>query len=198
MITTTVARLVRFAVASVLLACVSLTNAATEHYLIDTRNAHAFIQFKVSHLGFSWILGTFNDFEGEFKLDKDKPENSSVEVSIDVVSLDTNHEKRDKHLRSRDFFEVEKFPKATFVSTAVETTGEKTGKITGDLTIKGITKPVTLDTTYIGGGADPFGMSVRRGFEATTRIRLKDFGITYKLPGAEYADLFITVEGILQ
>ena len=91
-----------------------------------------------------------------------------------------------------------KYPEATFVSTRIEKTGEKTAKITGDFTLKGVTKPVTLDAEYIGGGKDPWG-GYRQGFEATTQLKLKDFGIDYNLgPASEVVDIYISVEGIRQ
>ncbi|MEN8669950.1 MULTISPECIES: YceI family protein [unclassified Ketobacter] len=171
---------------------------AAETYKMDTEGSHAFIQFKIQHLGFSWLLGRFNTFDGEFVLDQKNIENSKVKVTIDVASVDSNHGERDKHLRGKDFFEVAKYPEATFVSTRVEKTGERTAKITGDFTLKGVTKPVTLDAEYIGGGKDPWG-GYRQGFEATTQLKLKDFGIDYNLgPASEVVDIYISVEGIRQ
>ena len=171
---------------------------AAETYKMDTEGSHAFIQFKIQHLGFSWLLGRFNTFDGEFVLDQKNIENSKVKVTIDVASVDSNHGERDKHLRGKDFFEAAKYPEATFVSTRVEKTGEKTAKITGDFTLKGVTKPVTLDAEYIGGGKDPWG-GYRQGFEATTQLKLKDFGIDYNLgPASEVVDIYISVEGIRQ
>ncbi|MBA54064.1 MAG: hypothetical protein CMK89_06365 [Pseudomonadales bacterium] len=171
---------------------------AAETYKMDTKGSHAFIQFKIQHLGFSWLLGRFNTFEGEFVLDEKNVENSNVSVNIDVASVDSNHAERDKHLRGPDFFDVSKFPKASFVSTKIEKTGEKTAKITGDFTLKGVTKPLTLDAKYVGGGKDPWG-GYRQGFEATTQFKLKDFGIDYNLgPASEVVDIYISVEGIRQ
>lgn len=171
---------------------------AAETYKMDTEGSHAFIQFKIQHLGFSWLLGRFNTFDGEFVLDQKNIENSKVKVTIDVASVDSNHGERDKHLRGKDFFEVAKYPEAIFVSTRVEKTGERTAKITGDFTLKGVTKPVTLDAEYIGGGKDPWG-GYRQGFEATTQLKLKDFGIDYNLgPASEVVDIYISVEGIRQ
>ena len=181
-----------------LLLAASLPARAAETYVMDTKGSHAFIQFKIQHLGFSWLLGRFNDFEGQFVLDEDNPEHSSTKVTIDVASVDSNHAERDKHLRGKDFFQVDKFPEASFVSTKIEKTGEETAKITGDFTLKGGTKPITLDAKYVGGGKDPWG-GFRQGFEATTQIRLKDFNIDYNLgPAAEVADIYISVEGIRQ
>ena len=174
----------------------SLAKAAPERYEMDIEGAHAVIQFKIKHLGYSWLLGRFNQFEGEFELDKDNIEKSKVNVTIDVASIDSNHPDRDKHLRGSDFLEVKKFPKATFVSTKVEKTSDTTAKVTGDFTLKGVTKPLTLDVTYIGGGKDPWG-GYRQGFEATTEFKLKDFGITYNLgPASEVVEIYISAEGI--
>lgn len=185
------------AVVAMAMLCSGLTRAA-DTYQMDTKGSHAFIQFKIQHLGFSWLLGRFNTFDGSFVLDESNVEKSKVNVSIDVASVDSNHAERDKHLRGADFFNVAKFPKASFVSTSVKKTGEKTAKITGDFTLKGITKPVTLDVKYIGGGKDPWG-GYRQGFEATTQLRLKDFGIDYNLgPASEVVDIYISAEGIKQ
>ena len=93
------------------------TAQAAEHYVIDTKGMHAFITFRIQHLGFSWLEGRFNRFSGEFDYDEANPANNRVEVEIDLASIDTNHAERDKHLRSERFFDVERFPKATFVST---------------------------------------------------------------------------------
>lgn len=176
----------------------SATAKAADTYKMDTAGTHAFIQFKIQHLGFSWLLGRFNTFDGQFTLDEANVANSTVKVSIDVASVDSNHAERDKHLRGKDFFDVSQFPKATFVSTGIEKTGDKTANITGDFSLKGITKPVTLQATYIGGGKDPWG-GYRQGFEATTQLKLKDFGIDYNLgPASEVVDIYISVEGIKQ
>jgi len=173
-----------------------LAQAEAEQYVLDTKGTHAFIQFKIKHLGYSWLLGRFNTFSGGFNLDKDAIEKSSVNVEIDVSSVDSNHAERDKHLRGNDFFDVTKHPKASFVSTKVEKTGDNTANVTGNLTLKGVTKPVTLATTYIGGGNDPWG-GHRQGFEATTEIRLKDFGIDYDLgPASQTAQIYISAEGV--
>ncbi|MCB1836768.1 MAG: YceI family protein [Alcanivoracaceae bacterium] len=167
-------------------------------YKFDQQGQHQFVMFKISHLGYSWLYGRFNEFDGEFKLDADKPQNSSVTATIQTASIDSNHAERDKHLRSEDFLNVSKFPTATFKSTKIEVTGENTGKITGDLTLHGVTKQVTLDAKMLGHGKDPWG-GYRMGFEAATTLRLADFGITYNLgPASETVDMIISVEGIRQ
>ena len=171
---------------------------AAEQYRIDTKGQHAFIQFRIQHLGYSWLYGRFNDFSGDFNYDKDKPGNSSVNVTINVASIDSNHAERDKHLRGEDFFNVAKYPKARFVSTAFDDHGDGTATLNGDLTIKDVTRPVTIDVKHIGHGKDPWG-GYRRGFHGTTRIKLKDFNIDYDLgPASTYAELELSVEGIRQ
>lgn len=170
--------------------------AAPENYVIDTQGAHAFIQFRIKHLGFSWLWGRFDTFNGEFTVDKDNIANASVSVDIDIASINSNHAERDKHLRGADFFDVAKFPTARFVSTKVEQTGDMTADIHGNLTLKGITKPVIIKAVYVGSGDDPWG-GYRAGFEGTTEITLKDFGIDYDLgPAAQTAQLQLSVEGI--
>ena len=172
--------------------------AMAADYAIDKQGQHAFVNFKISHLGYSWIYGRFNDFDGTFSWDAAKPEASSVNVTLNTASVDTNHAERDKHIRSADFLNVEEHGTATFASTAIEMTGEDTAKVTGDLTLNGVTKPVVLDARFIGEGDDPWG-GYRAGFDATTTLKLADFGITYNLgPASETVDLIITVEGIRQ
>ncbi|GAB3376829.1 YceI family protein [Spongiibacter taiwanensis] len=168
---------------------------ATE-YTIDTKGAHAFIQFRIKHLGYSWLYGRFNDFEGSFVYDEDKPEASSVNVTIDVTSLDSNHAERDKHLRGKDFLHTDKFPTATFKSTRFTPTSDGKAKLEGNLTLHGVTKPVVIDVTEVGGGKDPWG-GYRQGFTGTTEIALKDFGIDYDLgPASQTVELILDVEGI--
>lgn len=172
--------------------------AALEKYAFDIKGQHAFIQFKIKHLGYSWLLGSFNEFDGDFTVDREHPENSSVKVKIDMKSIDTNHADRDKHLRGVDFFDVDKFPVATFKSRSIELIDDTTAIISGHLKLKGVSKLVKLKAKHIGGGKDPWG-GYRQGFEATTKIRLKDFGINYNLgPAAEFAEIYLSIEGIKQ
>ncbi|MCK0154433.1 YceI family protein [Alcanivorax sp. S6407] len=165
-------------------------------YQFDKQGAHQFVMFKISHLGYSWLYGRFNDFNGTFTVDADNPENSKVEATIQTASVDSNHAERDKHLRSDDFLDVDKYPTATFKSTSIEQTGDDTAKITGNFTLHGVTKPVTLDAKMIGYGDDPWG-GYRMGLEASTSLKLADFGITKNLgPASETVDIIISVEGI--
>jgi polyisoprenoid-binding protein YceI len=172
--------------------------AFADKYIIDTKGSHAFIQFRIQHLGFSWLTGRFNTFSGSFEYDEKDPSKASVQVEIDTASVDSNHAERDKHLRGDDFLDVEKYPKAQFVSTAFSENDDGTAVLKGDLTLHGVTKPVTIDVEHIGHGEDPWG-GYRRGFEGRTRIALADYGITYDLgPKAKELELILSVEGIRQ
>lgn len=167
-------------------------------YTIDTKGAHASITFKIKHLGYSWLKGRFDDFSGNFSYDPANPDAAKVSVDIDPASVNSNHAERDKHLRGDDFFAVKKFPKATFVSTGFKKGSGKTGTLTGDLTLRGVTRPITINVTEIGGGSDPWG-GYRQGFEGTTRFALKDFGIDFNLgPASREVELALSVEGIRQ
>ncbi|MDX1504839.1 MAG: YceI family protein [Spongiibacter sp.] len=173
------------------------TAHATE-YKIDTAGAHAFIQFKIKHLGYSWLYGRFDEFEGRFNYDPKKPEASSVEVTINTASINSAHAERDKHLRGKDFLEVDKYPKATFKSTSFTPKGDGKAELKGTLTLHGVSREITIDVTEIGGGKDPWG-GYRQGFHGTTEFALKDFGIDYNLgPASRTVQLILDVEGIAQ
>ncbi|RRJ83403.1 YceI family protein [Aestuariirhabdus litorea] len=167
-------------------------------YQIDTKGQHAFIQFRIQHLGYSWLYGRFDDFDGTFAYDEAAPANSAVEVTINTASINSNHAERDKHLRSEDFLFVEKFPQAKFVSTEVKPGPDGSATITGNLTLRGVTRPVTIAAESIGGGQDPWG-GYRQGFLGTTVLTLKDFGINFDLgPDATQVELTLSVEGVRQ
>jgi len=169
--------------------------AVAADYTIDKQGQHAFVNFRIQHLGYSWLYGTFNDFDGSFTFDEKNPAADKVNVTINTNSVDTNHAERDKHLRSAEFLNVSKFPQATFASTEVKKAGDGLD-ITGNLTLNGVTKPVTLGGKLIGQGDDPWG-GKRAGFEAEGKIRLKDFNITTDLgPASQEVDLIISVEGV--
>ncbi len=170
--------------------------AMAADYAIDKQGQHAFVNFKISHLGYSWLYGTFKDFDGTFSYDAANPEASKVNVTLKTASVDTNHAERDKHLRSADFLNVSKHDTATFESTSVKSTGEGTADVTGNLTLNGVTKPVVIAAKFIGEGKDPWG-GYRAGFEGTTTLKLKDFDITKDLgPASETVELIISIEGI--
>jgi polyisoprenoid-binding protein YceI len=173
-------------------------HALAADYAIDTQGQHAFVNFKISHLGYSWLYGTFKEFDGSFSFDEKNPEASAVKVSLNTASVDTNHAERDKHLRSGDFLNVDKHPTATFESTSVKSTGEGTADITGNLTLNGVTKPVVFAAKFIGQGADPWG-GHRAGFEGSTKVKLKDFDIQKDLgPASQDVELIISIEGVRQ
>lgn len=167
-------------------------------YVIDKQGQHAFINFKISHLGYSWLYGGFRDFSGTFSFDEKAPDASKVQVSISTASVDSNHAERDKHLRSDDFLNVSEFPTATFASTAVKSTGADTADITGNLTLNGVTKPLVIKAKLTGMGSDPWG-GYRAGFEGTTSFMLKDFNIKKDLgPASQEVELILSVEGVRQ
>ena len=171
-------------------------NATADDYVIDNKGMHASIQFKISHLGYSWLWGRFNDFNGSFSYDKNKPETSTIEVIINPGSVDSNHAERDKHLRGKKFLDVEKYPQAKFVSTSFTQNEDGTGILKGDFTLHGVTKPITINVMYIGEGKDPWG-GYRIGFEGTSKIALADFGIIKNLgPASKELDLIFAIEGV--
>ncbi|CAA2142982.1 YceI family protein [Hyphomicrobium sp. ghe19] len=172
--------------------------ASAADYVIDTKNAHASITFRIKHLGFSWLTGRFDKFSGNFTFDDKNPDASKVKVEIDTTSIDTNHAERDKHLRAADLLDTDKFPTATFESTSVKASGPDKAKITGNLTLHGVTKEITIDAERLGGGKDPWG-GYRDGFAGTTELTLADFGINRDLgPASKTVELMLNVEGIRQ
>lgn len=184
--------------ALVLFSALAVLPARAADYAIDDKGAHASINFKVKHLGYSWLTGRFDKFSGKFTYDEAKPNASKVSVTIDTASVNSNHGKRDKHLRSDDFLDVEKFPTATFVSKSVTPGADGKLTVVGDLTLHGITKEIKIDAMKIGSGDDPWG-GYRAGFAGTTSLKLADFGMTFNLgPASTHVDLELHVEGIRQ
>ena len=176
------------------------TAAQAEEYKIDIEGQHAFIQFKINHLGYSWLLGRFNEFDGSFNYDESAPENASINVTIDTASIDTNHAERDKHLRSDDFLNVSEFPTARFESTRYVPDDDDAGEGTmyGNFTLNGVTKEIAIDVEHVGAGEDPWG-GFRRGFEGDVDLTLADYNIDYNLgPAAKEVELYFSIEGIRQ
>ena len=183
-------------IAGALLAGTFATSAQAADYIIDTKGAHAFINFKISHLGYSWLEGRFNEFSGEFSYDPADPAASKIIVDINPASIDSNHAERDKHLRSDDFLAVKKFPDAKFQSTSFIPAADGSAVLNGDLTLHGVTKAIELKVDKIGEGQDPWG-GYRAGFTGTTELKLKDYGINYNLgPASETVYMELHVEGI--
>ena len=171
---------------------------SADDYVIDTRGAHAFIQFRIKHLGYSWLYGRFNEFEGGFTYDERDPSKNKISVDIDVNSIDSMHAERDKHLRGKKFLDTDAFPTAKFVSTEYVPTGDKTADLKGNFTLHGVTKPITIQIEHIGGGKDPWG-GYRNGFEGKLTIKPADYGLelTKSLgPSASEVELFLSVEGV--
>ena len=171
-------------------------NSFAADYNFDVKGAHGAINFSISHLGYGFVIGRFNEFDGNFSYDPAKPEASTVEVTINTASVDSNHAERDKHLRGSDFLDTDKYGEATFKSTSFKVGEDKKGALVGDLTLHGVTKPVTIDVTMSGMGKDPWG-GERAGFSGTTSIALADYGITHDLgPASTTVNLNLYVEGI--
>jgi polyisoprenoid-binding protein YceI len=154
-------------------------------YVIDP--VHSIIGFSIRHLEINWVEGRFKNFLGVIHFDEKDATRSTVEFSAQVDSIDTGVEPRNKHLRTADFFDVEKYPEMTFKSTSVESKGKSGYVLKGDLTLKGVTKQVTLPFTITGAVKDPWG-NTRFGIEAHTKINRRDFGVNYgnALPGGGF------------
>lgn len=172
----------------------SLASAAD--YVIDDKGAHASINFKIKHLGYSWLTGRFDTFGGKFSYDQKDVSASKIEVNIDTTSVNSNHAERDKHLKSDDFLEVDKFANAKFVSSSVVDKGDDKLEIKGTLTLHGVSKEIVIEANKVGEGDDPWG-GYRVGFSGTTIIGLKDFAIKMDLgPASTHVELELHIEGI--
>jgi polyisoprenoid-binding protein YceI len=158
-----------------------LTSAhAADTYTFDPN--HTTVIWSAEHLGFSHPHGLFSNVEGTLTLDEAAPANSKVDVTIKTAGIATGIAKFDDHLKSKDFFDVEKHPTATFKSTKVEKTGDATAKVTGDLTLLGVTKPVTLDVTLNKKGEHPMSKKPTVGLSAKGTIKRSEFGLSFGVP----------------
>lgn len=171
-------------------------------YKID--ESHTQVGFKIKHLVISTVSGRFNKFSGEFKFDSKTGKLEGLKTSIDASSIDTNEPDRDKHLKSKDFFDVQKFKTLEFVAKDVSYESSKPSEIKGDLTIHGITKPIVLKVEFKGEATDPWG-NQRAAFEARTKVNRKDFGLNWNksldkggVMIADDVDIQIEGEAILQ
>ena len=158
-----------------------LAQAQPGHYAID--RSHAKIIFAIDHLGFSTYYGVLNDFTASsLDFDPAAPQKSALSLTINIAGLVTTDPKLDDKLKSDAFFDVAKFPTATFKSTSIKMTGAATGKLTGDLTLHGVTKPVMLDVTFNGAGSPPMTTIYVIGFNASAKLKRSDFGIKNFIP----------------
>jgi polyisoprenoid-binding protein YceI len=158
----------------------SLSAQASEILKID--HQHSYVLWRIKHFNFSTQSGKWY-VEGTLELDKDKPQNSKVNVSIFVANMVTGIAELDKHLKSKLFFDVKQFPFVTFVSNKVEVTGKKTAKVYGTLTVHGVEKPVILDVKLNHVGVSPITEKMTVGFSANTKLKRSNFGINTLLPG---------------
>ena len=164
-------------------------------YRIDP--AHSFVTFRIQHLGYSWLHGQFRDISGRFSYDSDNPEANSITVRIDPASLDTNHEERDKHLRSADFLDVTNFKEARFESLQYTGTDAE-GIMEGNLTLHGVTRLIKIKVTKVGEGKDPW-QGYRAGFHGIFILTRSDFGMNYNLGrDSETVEIELNIEGIRQ
>ena len=154
-------------------------NTLTGTYTLDA--SHSTLGFVARHAMVTKVRGAFTDFEGTATLDGANPAASSAKITINAKSIDTRNEQRDDHLRSNDFFSMDEFPEITFVSTSVKQSDDDTFDLTGDLTVKGVTQSVTVPFSYQGLAQDPFG-NTRVGFEGSTTINRKDYGVNFNAP----------------
>ncbi len=182
--------------ASSLLATIAASSVQAADYKVDVKGAHAFVQFKIKHLGYSWLLGRFNTFDGDFSYDEKSPNNAKISIEIDTKSIDSNHAERDKHLKGKDFLNVSSFPKATFTSSSIKFSDNENAIVTGEFTLKGVTKTISFSVIKIGEGQDPWG-GHRTGFSGTTSLKLADYGITYNLgPASTHVEMALHIEGV--
>ncbi len=148
----------------------------TGNYTVDP--AHSRIGFVARHAMVTKVRGSFNEFEGSGYFDATNPANSKLQLTITAASIDTRNADRDAHLRSNDFFDMDRYPQITFASTGVEQTGDTQYRVSGDLTIKGVTRPVTINFEYTGSAIDPYG-NQRIGLEGTASVNRKDWGVNW-------------------
>ena len=174
-------RMKRFSFLAFLFFILIVAAAARAEEVYEVDPVHTFASFKVGHLGISYVRGVFPDISGQVVVNSENSEESSAGITIAVKSVDTNNGKRDAHLRTADFFDVEKYPEMSFKSTKVERTGEDTAKVKGDFTLHGTTKTIEVDVTRTGEGEDPWG-GYRIGFETKFEIKRSEYGMDKMIP----------------
>lgn len=171
---------IRIILAAFFLSFIALPGFAADQFNFDP--AHSYVQWHIKHLGFSIQSGKWYIKSGYVRLDKDNPNNSQVEATIDINKLITGNPELNKHLKGKLFFDVQKYPIATFVSDKVDVTSDKTAKVHGILTVHGVSKPITLEVTLNKVDKNPINDLMTAGFTATTEINRSDFGINTMIP----------------
>jgi polyisoprenoid-binding protein YceI len=191
----------RFASSALVSALVATSALAADTYTFD--KSHTEASFQVRHM-VTKVRGKFTDFAGTIKLDPAKPEASSVEFAIKTASVATGEEKRDQHLKSPDFFDVEKFPELTFKSSAIKASGKDKYDVAGTLTIHGVSKQVTLPVSFLGYVKSPWG-DERAGFETGITLNRKDYGLVWNktletggLLVGEEVEVSVNIEAVKQ
>lgn len=188
----------KLAITSLIASAMLMPTVNAADYVIDSKDAHASINFKIKHLGYSWLTGRFDKFGGKFSYDPANVSASKIEVNIDTSSVNSNHAERDKHLKTDDFLDVSAFSNAKFVSESVTKKSDGQLAVTGMLTLHGVSKTITIDAQAVGEGKDPWG-GYRAGFSGTTTIALTDFAIKLSAgPASTHVQLDLHIEGIKQ
>lgn len=186
-------------IAAALLAASFAAPAFAAPQSVDIDLSHTRVWFYVNHLGFSDMYGDFTQFDIDLKVDPENLANSTVEASIDTNTVDMRHEGLNKHLKNKDFFNVEQFPAMRFETTGVTQNGEGKLAVAGNLTLLGVTKPVTLDVTVNKIGEHPMRKVPWVGFNATATIKRSDFGMNYAVPAVgDDIKISIGLEGALK
>ncbi len=169
--------------------------AAPEKYTIDP--VHSTVSFKIKHLMISTVSGSFTDFAGSGTFDPENPEASSIQVTVQAASINTNNDQRDTHLKSDEFFNIEKHPTLTFQSTSITKNSDDTYNITGDFTLMGVTKPISFTATITDQISGMKEGEKRRGGSASFRIKRSDFGMNHMIgPIGDEVDITLSFSGI--
>lgn len=170
------------------------TALAADTYTVDS--VHSFIVFRIKHLGVGYAYGRINGPTGNYQFDPASPQSAMFDIQVDAAGVDTGNEKRDKHIRSSDFFDVAKHPRISFKSTAVRKLQDGVYEIDGNLAFRDVTKPITVKANHTGSAKDPWG-KFRSGFETHFTIIRSEFGMDFMMGGlSDEVNLTVSVEGV--
>lgn len=178
----------RLTLAVTVLATLALSSAFTANNIWKSDKAHSGLGFSITHLGISDVTGNFNDFDVIINSTKEDFSDAIVEAEINVASINTGVEARDKHLQTEDFFNAAKYPKIIFKSTGIKKAGKNSYKLNGNLTLKGITKPVVFDLMHRGNMENPNSKKTTAGFKLSGVIKRSDYGIAAEMPTQMLSD----------